>query len=151
MQGYRKIMVILGLVLLLSLSAAGIASADVLYGKGWLHAEGAGYAKLQMTGQVDINGHGVGAVYLYGAESIHAEGSGRRTNLAGGGVVFRGYNGTIEASGEQMVVKIIGGKIDFTAEGKGYALLRGRGWYETGNGSTGSWSPAGLTVKMGQE
>ncbi|MFN8454078.1 MAG: hypothetical protein U0401_05275 [Anaerolineae bacterium] len=114
MKGYTKIFIILSLVLLLSLALTGLASAETIRGKGWLHAEGSGAATLRMSGQVEINGHGVGAVYIYGAESIQAQGDGRRTDLSGGGVLFRGYEGTIIVIGENMRVKMIGAKIDFT-------------------------------------
>lgn len=151
MKRYSKLLAIFSLVLLLSLTVAGVASADVIYGKGWLHAEGAGYAKLQMTGHVEINGHGAGVVVIYGAETIRAEGNGTRTNLSNGGVVFRGYSGTIEVTGRRMVVKMVGGQIDFTAQGKGRAVLRGRGTYETGHGHTGEWTASGLTVELTEE
>jgi hypothetical protein len=150
MKRFTKFFSVLGLVLLLSLGITGLASADVLRGKGWLHAEGAGLAKLLMTGHVEINGHGVGAVYIYGAEHIEAEGSGNRTNLAGGGVVFRGYEGTIKVTGEKMVVKMAGAEIDFTAHGKGTAILRGRGHYETKH-FAGDWAPDGLTMEFEEE
>ena len=141
MKRYFKLSTVFSLVMLLTLAVAGVASADVIRGKGWLHAEGSGFAKLQMTGHVDINSHGVGAVYIYGAEDIHAEGDGKRTDLPGGGVVFRGYTGSISVIGERMVVKMLGKQIDFTAHGKGRAVLRGRGTYETGGGGSGDWQP----------
>jgi hypothetical protein len=100
-----------------------------------------------MSGDVEINGHGIGAVYIYGADDVQAVGKGKRTDRPGGGVIFRGYRGTITASGEKMTVKIVGGKIDFTAEGEGTAYLRGRGTYETGHGS-GDWSTSGSTLEV---
>ena len=150
MERSTKLFTILGLVLLLSLTLVGAASADVIRGKGWLHAEGAGVAVLRMTGEVEINGHGVGAVYIYGAEKIEAEGIGRRTNLAGGGVIFRGYEGTIHVRGERMVIQMIGGQIEFTAYGKGTAFLRGRGYYETRHFS-GDWAPDGMRLEVVEE
>ena len=150
MKRYFKLSTVFSLVMLLTMAVAGVAGADVIRGKGWLHAEGSGFAKLQMTGHVKINGQGVGVVYIYGAEEIHAEGSGRRSNLHGGGVVFRGYEGTIHVVGERMVVRMIGGKIDFTAHGKGRAVLRGRGTYETRSGS-GDWQPDGLDIEVVEE
>lgn len=151
MKRYSKLLAILGLVLLLSLTVAGAASADVLRGEGWLYARGSGIASLQMSGTVEVVGHGVGMVYIRGAEQIEASGQGRRVDRAGGVVVFYGHEGTIHIEGEQMVVRMVGKKIEFTAEGKGRAWLRGAGTYETGSGYTGDWAPDGQNVEMAGE
>jgi hypothetical protein len=145
-----KLFVVLTVVSLLGLMLAGVASAEVVQGQGWLHARGAGVVVLRMSGDVEITGHGVGAVYVYGAEDIYAAGQGRRTDLPGGGVIFRGYRGKITISGEEMMVRMAGGKIDFVAEGEGRALLRGQGHYETRHGS-GDWSAEGTTVESAAE
>jgi hypothetical protein len=62
-------------------------------------------------------------------------------------VILRGYSGTITATSEQMTIRMIGGKIDFTAEGEGTAYLRGRGSYETQHGSD-EWSASGTTLSI---
>jgi hypothetical protein len=147
MKGSLRFLAGLSMVMMLTLVFTGLASAEAIRGKGWLHAAGSGTAILRMSGQVEINGHGVGAVYIYGAEDIQAQGQGRRTNLAGGGVIFRGYEGTIQVVGERMTVKMIGEQIDFTAHGKGVAHLRGRGHYETAHHS-GDWNNRGLEVEV---
>lgn len=150
MKRYLKPLTILSLVMLLSLALVSVASADVIRGKGWIHAEGSGLAKLYMTGNIEITGHGVGVVYIKGAGEIRATGDGRRTDLPGGGVVFRGFSGKIYATGHNMTIKMVGGKIDFTARGKGTVVLRGRGHYET-HGFEGDWAPDGLTVDVAEE
>ncbi len=150
MKHFTKSMTITGLVFLLSMVLVGAASADVIRGKGWLHAEGSGVARLWMSGQVEITGHGGGTVYIYGAAEIEAGGNGRRVDLPGGGVVFYGSEGEIHAGGERMFVEIIGRKIDFTARGKGKAVLRGKGRYET-EGFSGDWASDGLTIEMEEE
>ena len=150
MKGYLKLLVVLTLVSLLSVIFVGAASADVIQGKGWLHARGAGVAMLKMSGNIEITGHGVGLVYIYGADEIYATGDGQRVDRPGGGVVFRGYRGTITATGRDIVVKMAGGKIDFKAEGKGKAYLRGRGHYETGHISA-DWDSAGTTIEVAEE
>jgi len=150
MKRYWKLFSVLSLVLLMGVVLVGPASADTLRGKGWLRAQGSGVAILRMTGEVEINGHGPGMVYILGAEEIHAEGDGIRNDLAGGGVVFRGHKGTINISGEKMVVRMVGTKIDFTAHGKGTAVLRGHGRYHTKGGS-GDWQPDGLTREVVEE
>ena len=88
MKRYLKFFTGFSLIFLLSLALTGMVSAETIRGKGWLHAEGSGTATLHMTGRIEIKGHGVGLVYIYGAQEIQADGDGRRTNLAGDGVVF---------------------------------------------------------------
>lgn len=151
MKRYGKLLSIFGLVFLLSLAFTGLASADVIRGKGWLHAEGSGMAVLKMTGYVEIAGQGSGVVYIRGAESIHAEGDGKRSDLPNGAVIFRGYEGTIKVTGEKMFIRIVGQNIEFTARGKGSAILRGNGHYETGGGGAGDWAPDGLSLEVIEE
>ena len=145
-----QLLTVFGLVLMLSLALTGLASADVIRGKGTLYAKGSGVATLRMTGHVEITSYGSGTVYIYGAESIRAEGDGKRADR-GRLVIFRGHEGTISITGERMVVRIVGKDIEFTARGKGTAILRGHGTYETGNGYTGDWAPDGLTVEVEEE
>jgi hypothetical protein len=147
MKSYLKILTVFSLFVILSLSLTGLASAETIRGKGWLYAKGSGEANLRMSGQIEIKSHGVGVVYIYGAENIQAEGSGRRENLSGGGVVFKGYEGKITVSGDKMVVKMVGKKIEFTAHGKGVAHLRGRGYYETAH-LRGDWNNRGLDIEV---
>lgn len=147
----RKFFTMVALTLVLLMTFTGLTSADVLQGKGWLHAEGNGLVNLHLTGEADIEGHGTGMVYIRGAEEIRANGSGRRIDHPGNIVVFYGYEGEIHATGEKMLIRMVGQKIEFTAEGKGRARLHGRGWYETGNGSTGDWAPDGLDIEMTEE
>lgn len=150
MKRSTKLSLISSLLMLFFLLFTGLASADVLRGKGWLHAEGNGFAKLTMTGQVEIKGHDAGVVYIYGAEAISAVGEGRRVDRPNGGVIFYGFEGEIVITGEHMIIKMVGRKIDFTAEGKGKAVLHGKGTYETRNGS-GDWQPDGLTIEVEEE
>lgn len=150
MKRSTKLSLISSLMLLFSLLFTGLASADVLRGEGWLHAEGNGFAKLTMSGQVDIESQAVGVVYIYGAEEIKAEGQGRRVDRPNGGVIFYGFDGKIQITGQRMVIKMIGRRINFTAEGKGQAVLHGKGTYETKNRS-GDWQPDGLTVAVEED
>jgi hypothetical protein len=145
-----KLLTVFSLVLMLGLAVTGLASADVIRGKGTLNAEGSGAATLRMSGQVEITSHGSGVVYIYGAEKIRAEGNGKRTDR-GRLFILRGHEGKISITGERMVVRIVGQEIEFDARGKGTAILRGRGTYETGNGRTGDWEPNGLTVSVEEE
>ncbi len=135
MKRLEKVSTLVSMLFVVCLIFTGSVSADVIKGKGWLHAEGSGVVQLQMTGTIEITGHGIGAVYVYGAEHIAATGEGKRTNLPGGGVLFRGYEGSLILIGEKMKVRLIGNHIEFTAIGKGRINLRGQGHYETGDGS----------------
>lgn len=150
MKHYQKFSLVVSLVLLLGLVFTGLASAEVIHGKGWLYAKGSGLAKLHMSGQIEIIGHGVGTVYIKGAEKIEAAGKGKRVDRPGGGVYFYGYRGKITATGDDMTIKIVSKKIEFTARGKGTAWLRGRGHYETGGGS-GDWAPNGFQLEVVEE
>jgi hypothetical protein len=49
-----------------------------------------------------------------------------------------------------MLVRIVGGRIEFDARGQGTAYLRGRGIYETGSGS-GDWDPDGCNIEVVEE
>ena len=49
-----------------------------------------------------------------------------------------------------MTIKMVGGKIDFTAHGQGIAHLRGRGHYETVNLS-GDWNNRGVELEVVEE
>lgn len=147
MKRSLKLFSIFSLFVVLSLTLTGLASAETIRGKGWLSAKGSGTATLRMSGQVDIIGNGVGAVYIYGAEEINAAGQGKRADLNGGDVVFKGYSGTITVTGEKMVVKMVGTKIEFKATGVGSVHLRGRGYYETEN-LRGDWNNRGLDIEV---
>lgn len=150
MRRSRKVLAIVSLVLLLSLALTGLASADVIQGKGWLYAKGSGAANIHMSGHIDITGHGVGLVYIRGAEHIEASGHGRRVNRSDGVVIFYGYEGEIHASGRNMAIRMVGKQIEFKAVGAGRVGLRGRGYYETRGGS-GDWAPDGLDIEVVEE
>jgi hypothetical protein len=74
-----KSLTVLSLVLLLSLVLTGIASAEVIRGKGWLHAEGAGVAVLRMSGHIKIEGHDTGVIYIYNFDELQVEGRWKAT------------------------------------------------------------------------
>jgi hypothetical protein len=79
----RKVLLLVGLMLVLSLgfaAAASAATADAsdVEGSGRLWAKGIGYAEVHGNGAVDISVHGTGTILVKGAEMLHAEGQGRR-------------------------------------------------------------------------
>ncbi len=143
----QKILVVFGVMMILVLAFASVASADTVSGYGWLKATGAGTATLHMTGEVNIEGHGAGVITVRGAEVVHAEGKGRRTDLPDGSVILRGFQGRVHIVGKNMTVRIVGGKIDFTAHGFGTVTLKGHGHYETRHGR-GTWGVNGIDVAI---
>lgn len=145
----KKMIWIFGIVAMMTMAFASVASADTVTGRGWLKAVGYGKAQLRMTGEVDITGHGGGIIYIHGAEIITAEGRGKRTNLPNGDVIIRGYYGSVRVVGSDMVVKMVGGKIDFSAAGAGTVTLNGRGKYWTHSGKSGNWQVDGVDVAIG--
>lgn len=142
-----KVWILVGALLLVSLGAVGVAEAAGVHGTGTLWAKGVGYALVRGDGAVDIIGHGAGTVRVSGAEALHAEGSGRRWDLPNGTVVFAGWRGEINAEGDDLTVKLSGGLIEFTAQGSGSVLLKGRGRYEANNVS-GLWTAEGLLLQI---
>ena len=135
-------------VVIMSLVVAGVASAAEVSGTGWIRAIGAGWVKVDGSGTVVITGHGAGTVWIKGAETIQAEGVGRRFHL-GDWTVFVGYDGQITAMGQDMLVRMAGSQIEFTAWGRGTVTLRGRGEYWV-RGYHGRWSPTGVILSLGE-
>lgn len=146
----KKMILVFSVVAMLTMAFASVASADTVTGRGWLKAIGAGKATLQMTGEVDITGHGTGVIYIKNAEIITAEGRGKRSNLPNGDVILRGYYGSVRVVGEQMSVQMVGGKIDFSATGAGVVTLKGRGKYWTHAGTSGNWRVDGVDLTVGE-
>ncbi len=148
-----KRVAVLGVALLALSMATGMwmastadASSKVIEGQGTLYARGAGLAYLNGSGNVEIQGHGVGLVAVTDAEVVRAEGHGRRIELPGGSTVFIGWSGEISVAGRDMKVLMMGGKIQFTAHGEGTAYLRGQGTYRIGHHS-GRWTSDGIAIR----
>ena len=143
----RKVLLMAAVMMISVMAFASVASADTVSGHGWIKAQGAGTALLKMNGEVDIEGHGLGVIYIKGAEIVRADGNGSRTDLPNGDVILRGYRGHVHIVGKQMGVRMVGGKIDFEAWGAGQVTLKGRGSYETQSGF-GTWQPGGIELTI---
>lgn len=147
----RKFIALVGVAVLLGLlvsSGTEVAAGKghvVVKGHGTLYAKGAGFAEIHGDGSVVIQGHGVGTVWVKGAEALQAQGQGRRQPHRGG-VFFTGWKGQITVSGSNVIVRIEGGIIGFTAQGTGTALLIGHGIYRIGDKS-GEWDPLGIVIE----
>jgi hypothetical protein len=144
----KRIIVLVGLTLALTLLMAPTASAEEISGTGTISARGAGLAILRGSGEVEIEGHGAAIVWVKDAETLEASGQGHRWEIPEtGATVFVGWTGTVYASGYEMTVWIAGGVIEFTASGTGKVYLRGRGTYVL-NGHEGAWSPMGEVLQL---
>jgi len=144
----RRIIVVVGIVIALVLLMASTATAEEFSGTGTLSARVEGLAILRGTGEVSVDGHGVGIVWVKSAETLEASGEGYTWEIPEtGATVFLGWTGSIHASGHEMTVWMAGGLIEFTASGTGKVYLRGRGTYEL-NGQGGEWDPMGEVLQL---
>lgn len=144
----KRSVIVLAALLVLALLLTSTVRAEEIGGRGTISARGAGLAILRGTGEVDIEGHGVGVVWVKDAETLEASGEGYRWEIPETrATVFLGWAGSIYASGHEMTVWMAGGLIEFTASGTGKVYLRGRGTYVL-NGDEGAWSPMGELLQL---
>lgn len=68
--------------------------------------------------------------------------------IEGTGTLVFGWSGQFYARGGEMVVRVLGGKIEFTAEGTGTAFLCGCGVYIIDH-HPGRWSLEGVRFELG--
>jgi len=137
----------LSLLLLLNLGFAAVTEAADIEGTGRIWARGAGYARIKGDGVVNIVGQGAAVVWIRGADTLRAIGDGRRWELPNGTVVYAGWRGLIHAEGDDLSIRMLGGIIEFTAEGSGWVYLRGRGDYIV-NGELGHWTLEGVRLAL---
>jgi hypothetical protein len=142
-QGLTVLLVALAVVMA---AGAGVAQAQTATGTGTLHAYGYGSVHLSGSGTITIQ-EGAGTVWVDSADSIEADGRGRRVELPNGAIRLTGYSGTVQITGEDMRVRIVGGVIDLTASGSGSVWLNGEGTYETAN-SSGVWEVPAIKVEF---
>jgi hypothetical protein len=143
----RSIIVAAPLIALV-VTITATASAEEIGGRGTIWAEGLGLAILRGSGEVQIQSHGAGLVWVKDAESLEATGEGHKWEIPETkATVLAGWSGTIRISGHNMTIWMVGGVIEFTASGAGRVYLRGRGTYEI-NGSQGVWSSMGEILPL---
>jgi len=112
----RRSIVVVGMAIALVLLMTSTASAEEISGTGTLSARGAGLAILRGAGEVQVDGHGIGIVWVKDAQTLEASGKGYRWEVPEtGATVFLGWTGSIYASGHEMTVWMVGGLIEFTA------------------------------------
>jgi hypothetical protein len=143
----HRVLLMVSLLLLLSLGFTAVAAAADIEGTGRIWAKGAGYARIRGDGVVNVVGHGAAVVWIRGADTLRAVGDGRRWELPNGTVVYAGWRGLIHAEGDGLSIRMLGGIIEFTAEGTGWLYLRGRGEYIV-NGEFGHWTLEGVRLAL---
>lgn len=153
---WKKLSLVMLVVVIASLSFAAIASADSVNGNGWLQAEGDG--KACMTGDattLTVSGNGVLWYFDDGeVDTPVITGEGFRRELSNGWVRWEGFDGTFNLEeADQIIVCLHGENINLYVEGQGAVKLTGRGSYETGSGDQptlrGRWSHRGKVIRMG--
>jgi hypothetical protein len=143
----KRLVRILTVVLVLGLLTTAVVSAEQAEGTGTIKAVGAGMARVEADGRVDIHALGIGTVWVRNANELKAAGRGIRWDLPGGVVYFVGWSGHIEARGEDIAVNMMGSLIEFKATGTGRVFLKGRGHYWI-NSEQGLWSADGTSVEL---
>ncbi len=142
-QWKRPPVVLLAAMLVIGVSgvagAEELSGAEEVSGTGKLEAWGDGPARVRGNGKVEVSGSG--ALYfrdLNGGATWSIEGRGRRVNLRNGWTAWYGFHGSFQAEGTRIDVALRGSDIALEAEGTGWVLLGGEGYYEV-NGSGGEW------------
>ncbi len=143
----KRTIILLAMLLALSLGLVSTASAGEISGTGTIWAKGVGLAILRGDGEIELEVHGAGVVWINNTETLEASGRGHRWEAPSGATFFWGWRGTIKASGQHMTVWMTGGLVEFTASGTGRVYLRGHGRYEI-NGQEGFWSPTGQILSL---
>lgn len=110
-----------------------------------LTANGYGLATFGGEGSMDIHAHGASVIWIRGADTLEITGDGEREDTDDGVVKLTDWEGEIHAEGERFVVRMVGGKLDFTATGKGRAFLQGYGTFQVGD-HDGRWSWQGVHI-----
>lgn len=142
----RGLTVLLMALAVVMVAGAGVAQAQTATGTGTLNVHGYGSVHLSGSGTITIQ-EGAGTVWVDSADSIEADGRGRRVELPNGAIRLTGYSGTVQITGEDMQLRIVGGVIDLTASGSGSVWLHGEGTYETTN-SSGAWEVPAIKVEF---
>lgn len=135
---------VLALLVAFPLSAA-FAQEETPPPEHTLTADGYGLAIFGGRGTVDIHAHGASVIWIRGADTLEISGDGEREDTDDGVVKLTDWEGEIHAEGERLVVRMVGGKLDFTATGRGRAFLQGYGTFQVDD-HEGRWSWRGVHI-----
>lgn len=114
---------------------------------GKVLAIGQGALKLQAFGAVELRLFGQGTLVVENAAAhpVQLLGQGQSFLTPSGDLVVTSFTGRVRFAGAGLAAHFAGGPVRFSAKGHGQALLKGQGAW-IANGSTGTWSPAGVPV-----
>jgi hypothetical protein len=143
-----KILVLLALLVIASLTLASVAYGDDMddpEGPHALRARGDGLAALRGSGWVRVRGNGV--LWVKGEEAIVIDGVGHVKTFPDGWTEYVGFRGLARIRGRDMSVMLAGERIDLLAAGAGRAFLWGKGSYRVGELDAQEWpEPFDLVV-----
>jgi len=150
MSKKSKLFLVLGLTVLALLIAlpVGVALAqeeEPSQEEHTLTANGYGLAIVGGWGSVDIHAHGASVIWIRGADTLEITGDGEREDTDEGVVKLTDWTGEIHAEGERFIVRMVGGKLDFTATGRGRAFLQGYGTFQVDD-HEGRWTWRGVHI-----
>ncbi|GAB4575027.1 MAG: hypothetical protein Kow0077_24530 [Anaerolineae bacterium] len=140
-----------GLVLVTLAAFPLTALAQTEQGTGWIVAEGDGAAYLRGAGWVRISGSGTLLIRdRAGDAEIVVDGRGSRAENRGT-LIYRGFDGNAYVRGSAITVALRGEDIHLEAHGTGLVILRGEGWYRTGQADhevQGVWTAQGVRLQL---
>ena len=136
---------LLALVSALPLSVAFAQEEEEPPTEHTLTAEGYGLAEFGGWGVVEIHAHGASIIWINGADTLEITGDGEREDADDGVVKLTDWEGEIHIEGEKFGVRMVGGKLDFSAVGKGRAFLQGYGSFQLDD-HEGRWSRKGVSI-----
>ena len=138
----RRVRRVAGLALALVLATAATGSearAEVVAGKGTLHAAGNGFAVLVFRGQATVRGIGLAVVER--EDVVETHGHGKATPLGDGRVLLEGFGRiTVRSLSERTRLEVGGAHLRLHARGVGIAYLKGTGLFHTDD-VDGAWEP----------
>jgi len=122
-----------------AVAAPPAAGAEVVAGRGELHAAGDGFAVLVLRGQATVRG--VGLAVVEREDVLETEGRGRITPLGDGRVLLEGFGRiTVRSLRDRTRLEAAGANLRLHARGVGVAYLKGTGLYHTDD-RDGAWEP----------
>ena len=101
---------------------------------------------LEISGSVLVESIEEGNVYIMGAKSVRASGEGDWIDQ-GAWIFLLGWRGQLEVDGNECQIQLARNAINFVAQGKGRARIRGNGRY-TLNDETAQLTPEFQEIEL---
>jgi hypothetical protein len=126
-------------LVVLSIPFAPPADADVVAGRGELHAAGNGLAVLVFRGRATVRG--IGLAVAERDDILETRGEGHVTPLGDGRVLLEGFGRiTVRSLRDRTRLEAAGAHLRLHARGVGVAHLKGTGLFHTED-RDGAWEP----------